>query len=160
MTMFAETDHVLLCREHINTIWKFSGSPQHHHLFIVVSLSAIPSMNTRKKNKSAHPGIPDMTAPQLSLAGLSRPAVAHRPPSKRLNKDQQITALKDELRAVQELVANVTHFTLCCVYYDILITLSFFRTILTRTQNVMVRHMPHKTQVVTLTPRRTPRRPL
>ena len=80
-------------------------------LFIIVSLSTTPFMkpNTRKKNKSTHPGIPNMTPSQLSSAGLSHtPATRH----KKQTKDQQIAALKDELRTVRELISNVTRFTL------------------------------------------------
>jgi hypothetical protein len=92
-------------RGHINTIQLFSVLPQHHLLFIDISLSATPFMNTRRKNKLAHPGRPDMTPSQLSSAGLP---VRRRP--KKLTKDQQIAALKDELRAAQEQVRNLFRF--------------------------------------------------
>ena len=78
---------------------------------ILPSISA-PLMNTRKKNKSAHAGIPDMTPFQLTSAQLAsanfppQPQAAHRS-LKKLTKDQQIAALKDELRATQELILNV-----------------------------------------------------
>ena len=65
-------------------------------------------MNTRRKNKAAHPGIPDMTPSQLSSAGLSRTSNTRRPSNKKLTKDQQIAALRDELRAAQELISSVT----------------------------------------------------
>ncbi|KAF9642383.1 hypothetical protein BDM02DRAFT_3133127 [Thelephora ganbajun] len=63
-------------------------------------------MNTRQKNKSAHPGIPDMTPSQLTSAGLSHAQDAHRPSKKKLTKDQQIAALRDELRVTRELVVS------------------------------------------------------
>ena len=111
MTRSAEMDHVPSCREHINITQALLCYPN-LLLFIFVSLSVTPSMNTRKKNKSKHPGIPDMTPSQLSSAGLSHaPATRRRGPT----KDQQITALKDELRDLRELISNVTRFTLSLV---------------------------------------------
>ncbi|KAF9778111.1 hypothetical protein BJ322DRAFT_1025213 [Thelephora terrestris] len=56
-------------------------------------------MNTRKKNKSARPGIPDMSPSMLALAGLLK---VRQPAKKKLTKDQTIAALRDELRAAQE----------------------------------------------------------
>jgi hypothetical protein len=103
--MATDTDNAPSNRGHINTIQLFSVSPQHHLLFIDISLSATPFMNTRRKNKLAHPGRPDMTPSQLSSAGLP---VRRRP--KKLTKDQQIAALKDELRAAQEQVRNLFCF--------------------------------------------------
>ena len=67
-------------------------------------------MNTRKKNKSRHPGIPDMTPSQLASAGLSRVQNTRRASAKKPTKDQQIATLQDELRAVRELISNVSHF--------------------------------------------------
>jgi len=64
-------------------------------------------MNTRKKNKSAHPAIPDMTPSQLLSAGLSTCTSATRRSSrKKLTKDQRIAALENELRIAQEAVLN------------------------------------------------------
>ena len=50
---------------------------------------------TRPKNKSSHPGAPDMTPSQRTLAGIAPPK------KKQPSKDQQIAALKDELHAAQ-----------------------------------------------------------
>jgi hypothetical protein len=78
-------------------------------------------MNTHRKNKSAHPGTPDMTLSQLTLAGLSHAQnTRHPPPNRKPTKDQQIAALEDKLRAAQELISNITHFAL---YYLYLITI-------------------------------------
>ena len=90
--------------------------PQYHLLLIPLSLSAILLMNTRNKNKSTHPGIPDMTPLQLSSTGLSRGPITRRPPNKKLTKDQQIAALKDKLRASQEIISSVTYFPSHCMY--------------------------------------------
>ena len=91
----------------LGTLWV----AQQHLLFIAPQLSAtlsLFSMNTRKKNRSAHPGIPDMTRSQLSAAGLSRTSKTPSTSSKKPTKDQQIAALKDELRAIRELVSIVS----------------------------------------------------
>lgn len=111
---FAEMDHVLFCREGIYTAQVFSVSPHHRFLFIIILLSATRSMKTRQKNKSTNPGAPDMTPSQLRSAGLSHTTNA-RPPSttsKKPTKDQQIAALKNELRAAQELISSVNYFPL------------------------------------------------
>jgi hypothetical protein len=116
-----ETDHVLLPPEHLNTAQFFSVSSQSRLSLIALHLFAtllMPS-NTRQKNKSAHPGAPDMTPSQLLSTGLAPPPNARRVP-KKLSKDQQIAALKDELRAAQELVLSVAHFTSCYIHRDIL----------------------------------------
>ena len=63
----------------------------------------VPPMNTRKKNKSAHPGVPDMTRSQLASTGLSRRC--HQP-AKKKTKDQQIAALQEELRITREYLAS------------------------------------------------------
>ena len=68
-------------------------------------------MNTRKKNKTTHPGIPDMTPSQFTSAGLPPPKTARRS-SKKLTKDQQIAALKDQLCTTQELVLSVSDLIL------------------------------------------------
>ena len=57
-----------------------SGQLQYHLIFICLQLPAIPftvSMITQKKNKSAHPGIPDMMPSQLTSAGLSHTQSSH-----------------------------------------------------------------------------------
>ena len=105
-------DHVPSYRECINTTQALLCHPN-NLLFIIVSLLVAPSMNTRKKNKSKHPGIPDMTPSQLASAGLSRAAATRR---RGPTKDQQITSLQDELRDLRELIANVTRFTLSLVW--------------------------------------------
>ena len=107
-TTLAEMDHVPLRREDINTVQGFL-CPPNNLLFIAIALSATRFMNTRAKNKSKHPGIPDMTPAQLASAGLSStPAACSRKPT----KDQQIAALKDELRTIRELISNVSRSTI------------------------------------------------
>ena len=64
-------------------------------------------MVTRKKNQSTHPGVPDMTQLQLASAGLSHAQNVPRSSKKKPTKDQQIAALKKELRAAQELMLDV-----------------------------------------------------
>lgn len=61
-------------------------------------------MNTRKKNKSTHPGAPDMTPSQLARAGLSHAPGAS---TKRQTKDQQIAALKEDLQAARDLITSI-----------------------------------------------------
>ena len=105
--------HFIASRKHKYGLGTF-GLPQHHLLFIALQLSAAPlllSMITHKKNKSAHPGIPDMTPSQLSSASLSCTSNTRRSSgtsTKKPTKDQQIAALKDELRAVRELISSVS----------------------------------------------------
>ena len=65
-----------------------------------------------------------MTPSQLSSAGLSRGPNARRLPNKKLTKDQQIAALKDELRVTQELISSVFYFSMHCTHPDALT--SFF----------------------------------
>jgi len=84
-------------------------------------------MDTRKKNKSTHPGIPDMTLSQLTSAGLARTPAPCR---KKATKDQQIAALQDELRSIRELISNVTCFTSSIT--TLLTNPSIFRAIPTR----------------------------
>ena len=108
-----------------------SGFPQYRLLFIALQLSAtlsLLSMNTRRKNKSAHPGIPDMTPSQLLLAGLSRTVNTRRLPGKKPTKDQQIAALKEELRAAQELMSSVSPPTSVYIHRDVLIAFSIFQS--------------------------------
>lgn len=78
---------------------------------------------TRRKNKSAHPGIPDMSPAQLLSAGLSRASTAPRPP-KKLTKPQEIAALKAEIQSLKELIAMVAT-SLLCLYCAPLTTTSF-----------------------------------
>ena len=109
-----------------------SGFPQSRLLFIALQISAALSlllMNTRRKNQSAHPGIPDMTPSQLLSAGLSRTPNTRRTPGKRLTKDQQIAALKEELRAAQELMSRVSPLVLICIHDDALIAVSIFQSL-------------------------------
>jgi len=70
-------------------------------------------MITRKKNKSAHPGIPDMTPSQRASAGLSHARGVRRSSNKKQTKDQQISALKDEAQELRELISSVRCFSLC-----------------------------------------------
>ena len=110
MTMTTtETDHVSS-----HQAYKYSpvssGLLRYPLIFICLQLPAIPftvSMITRKKNKSARPGIPDMTPSQLASAGLSHIRSSRRPSNKKPTKDQQIEALKSELRAARELISSV-----------------------------------------------------
>jgi len=69
-------------------------------------------MVTRKKNKSAHPGVPDMTQSQLAASGLFDAPNARAPPRRgRQTKTQEIAALKEELRAAREQIhSNVVEF--------------------------------------------------
>jgi hypothetical protein len=62
-------------------------------------------MNTRAKNKLAHPAACVMTPAQLSAAGISQPQ--QKRPRKKQTKDQQIAALQEDLRATQELLQTV-----------------------------------------------------
>ena len=101
--------HVPPSLDSINTTQVSSGILPHRLLFIALQLSVIPlkfSMITRRKNKSAHPGTPDMTPLQLLSAGLSHTPKSRRPSAKKLTKDQQIAALRDELRTAQELMSK------------------------------------------------------
>ena len=105
-------DHVAL-HQAVKYDPAFSLPPQHLPIHILIialspSPSATPSvsMNTRRKNKSAHPGIPDMMPLQLASAGLplvkpTRP----KPTLKKLSmKDQKIADLEEELRAAQAII--------------------------------------------------------
>lgn len=68
------------------------------------------SMNTHPKNKSAHPARPIMTPAQLSAAGIPLPK-SKRP--KKQTKDQQIAALREDLRLVQEMARTVWNISYC-----------------------------------------------
>ena len=115
--------HVPPLLENINTVQVSPGLPPHRLLFITIQPSATPlifSMNTRRKNRSAHPGVPDMTPLQLLSAGLSHTPNARRP--KKLTKDQQIAALRDELRTAQEIMSTVqvNPLVFACTRYHML----------------------------------------
>ena len=99
--------HVVLSRQHINTTCELSYLSTSLFIFIP-SLSPILFMDTRRKNKSAHPGVPDMTRSQLSSAGLPHPPAPHH---KKATKDQQIATLQDELGSIRELLSNVSCLT-------------------------------------------------
>jgi len=117
MTISAKMDHVPFYQTHkYGPV--FSGLPRYCLIFIALPLSAVlstPSMVTRKKNKSAHPGLPDMTPSQRASAGLSR-AQGARSSNKKLTKDQQISALNDEVQELRELILSVCYFSLHCPY--------------------------------------------
>jgi hypothetical protein len=115
-------------------------------------------MNTRRKNKSAHPRVPDMTPSQLLSASLSRTPNTRRPSSKKLTKDQQIAALKDELRATQELISGVSPLTSAHTYCGALIA-SLSRATLTSVRYT-TRWKHRWTRVVTRTLRLIPKRPM
>lgn len=63
-----------------------------------------------------------MSPAQLLSAGLSRAPNARCASNKKPSKDQQIAALKDELRAAQERIANVSLFTSLCTHCNVLMT--------------------------------------
>lgn len=132
-------------------------------VFIALQLSATPLiflMNTRRKNKSAHPGIPDMTPLQLSSAGLSRTSNTRRPSGKKLTKDQQIALLQDQLHTTQQLFeSRVNPLVLANVYLRRTDEFSVSRPIPTRTPYTMIRWKHHRTRVAILTPRPSPKRP-
>ena len=131
---------------------------QYCFLLIALTLSVALLMNTRNKNKSAHPGIPDMTPSQLASANLSRGPNTRRPPNmKKPTKDQQIAALKDELRAAQKLTSSVT--ILPHIFLDALTSFFSSRTALTSLQHTTTEPKWHRMQVVTLTLQPMPRRP-
>lgn len=114
-TMSTETDHAPSYQTPKYDLL-FLNLPQRPLIFIPLSIVFSPSiltlsMITRKKNKTAHPGIPDMTPLQLASAGISHPRTARRS-SKKLTKDQQIAALRDKLRAAEELILNARYFIL------------------------------------------------
>ena len=98
--------------QHINiTLVLLPGSLQPRLIFILLPLSAVPPISpmiTCFKNKlSSHPGTPDVSHSQLAAAsGLACIAGARFPATKKLTKDQQIVALKEELRVTQELLAT------------------------------------------------------
>ena len=108
----ADMEHVALSQGPINIIRAFWCYPNNPLVFITISLSPL-FMTTRSKNKSTHPGLPDMTPSQLSSAGLSRTPAPRR---KKATKDQQIAALQDELRSIQELLSKVPSFYLIYIH--------------------------------------------
>ena len=164
MTTSTEMDHVPLHRAHKYTP-AFFELPQYCLIFITLLLSATlstSSMNTRQKNQSSHPGIPDMTPSQLASAGLSHVRNSRRTSNKKSNKkptkDQQIAELKDQLRAAQDLISNVSHFaphpyliTLTNCLFSRAVRMSLWPTIVHKSHWLM--------QAVTPTPQPTSRRP-
>ena len=67
-------------------------------------------MKTRLKNQSAHPAAPVMTPAQLKAAGIAKPQTKQS--QKKPTKDQQIAALKEDIRAMHDLLQVVcTMFT-------------------------------------------------
>lgn len=103
--------------------------------FIIISLSATLLMNTRGKNKSKHPGIPDMTPSQLSAAGLPRTPSTHQ---KKLTKNQEIASLKDELRSLRELISSVSRLAPSDTHYTALTITLFSRAVPTLVRNMTV----------------------
>jgi hypothetical protein len=86
----------------INTAHLSPKLPQSHSILISLPLPttlSMPPPATRSKNKSAHPGAPDMTPSQLASVGLSRPAKPVK-----MTMAKEIAALKAELRAAQEAI--------------------------------------------------------
>jgi len=140
-----DVEHIALHREPINTVRAFWCYPSNLPVFITISPFPAPSMDTRRKNKSTHPGLPDMTPSQLSSAGLTRTPAPRR---KKATKDQQITALQDELRSIRELLSKVSHFTLSTPSRRLPVPL-FSRSILTHVRHVAIKH---KMQMQTVTP--------
>lgn len=112
MKTSTEMDHVPLRRVHKYKPG-FPSVPQHylvHILSIALQLLAIPSMssmNTRKKNQSAHPGIPDMTPSQRASAGLTKNTTRKKKPT----PTQRIAALEEELQAAQDIISRVMNST-------------------------------------------------
>ena len=104
--------------------------------FIDISLSHFTSlMKTRGKNKTKHPGIPDMTPSQLSATGLSRTPATRQ---KKQTKNQEIASLKDELCSLQELISSVSHLALSDTYCTALTITLFSRAVPTHMQNMTV----------------------
>ena len=151
MAMSTEMDHVPFYQTHkYGPV--FSGSPRYRLIFIALPLSAVlstPSMVTRKKNKSAHPGLPDMTPSQRASAGLSH-ARGARSSNKKPTKDQQISALNDEVQELRELILSVCYFSLCRPYS--LCSHLFPSSVPTSMQHVVKTHKFYLTQAVIRTP--------
>ena len=108
-----------------NTALFFSKLPQCRPISIHLPLPTTPPMappSTRSKNKTSHPGAPDMTPSQLASAGLPRPTK----PAK-LSMAKEIAALKAELRAAQEVI-YVCGPTLYFSYLIITLTFSQSRS--------------------------------
>lgn len=109
------------CTGTLCTTSVFSLSRPHIFIFVSIALSPsvaplTPSMMTRKKNKSAHPGVPDMTPAQLASANLPRTRTARCLPKKRATKDQQKTAFLDNgLQATQVRLSNA----MCIVIFRV-----------------------------------------
>jgi hypothetical protein len=98
-----------------NVLHYLSQSPHSHftcifspRFILTLALSprftlALPLMNLRAKNKSAHPAASVMTPAQLTAAGIPQKKHPRRGPT----KDQRIAALEEKLRATQELLQMV-----------------------------------------------------
>lgn len=108
-------------RRCINTTQLCSELPQFCSIFFYPSLlcpppsdtPSVPPTNTCPKNKSKHPGIPNMTPLQRTTAGLPRASQVSRsspkkPSTRKPTKDQQIAALQSQLHAAQELMSKVS----------------------------------------------------
>ena len=67
-----------------------------------VTTCARPHMNTRAKNKTAHPAVPITTPARLLATGITKSQ--SKRPRKKQTKDQQIAALREDLRMAQELL--------------------------------------------------------
>lgn len=98
--------------EDINTAQPCPQLPQYPLIFIYLLLSVAllkPPMNTRRKNKTKHPGAPDMTPSQLASAGLPHTPRMRRPLSKKKTKDQQLAAMREEMLAKDEEIHAQRH---------------------------------------------------
>jgi hypothetical protein len=126
-----------------------SHSPQSRPISIHIPLSSalsMPPMNTHLKNKSTNPGAPDMTPAQRAAAGL--------PPLKKKaqTKDQQIAALRDELRVAQEMILNVSYSPLCYLFLPCSNARLLIRTTSTNPPRMTNVCKQHWTPVVTRNP--------
>lgn len=116
--------------QRINTAYLSSKLPQCHPISISLPLSttlslplsttpSMPAVSTRSKNKTKHPGAPDMTPSQLASAGLSRPAKPVK-----MSMAKEIAALKAELHAAHEVI-YVSAFALYFPYLVMLTSIYF-----------------------------------
>jgi len=93
-----------------------------------------------------------MTPLQLLSAGLSHTPNAHRPSAKKLTKDQQIAALKDELHTAQELMSQAQVNPLADPHLSRHTDgLSFSRAVPMETPHTVTRNKHHRMRVATLT---------
>lgn len=116
--------------QRINTAYLSSKLPQRRPISISLPLSttlslplsttpSMPAVSTRSKNKTKHPGAPDMTPSQLASAGLSRPAKPVK-----MSMAKEIAALKAELHAAHEVI-YVSAFALYFPYLVMLTSIYF-----------------------------------